>query len=179
MIWYCKAVDLPRVPDHFVQEILNNEPGQVLREYKGWIHTKNGQEIQSASNPFYYANNELEQWLKENIVAEYNDVGVRYAHFKEGTTTAGIHTDQTRRYVLQYLIKSGNGVLHFWQEQGNEIVRDGRYTPNNYDTLVLLEKFEIPEGQWYLLNTNILHSVEELDSNRISIQISLNYNPYE
>ena len=176
-MWYCKFVDLPKVPDYFVQEILLKEPGKVLRDYHGWIHIKYGKEVKSANNPFYYTTPELELWLKKNIANEYNDVGVRYAHYEIGTTTSGVHTDQTRRYVLQYLIKSGNGILNFWQEKNQPIVRDGRYTSFNYDDLILLESFDIPEGQWILLNTNILHSVEGLDSNRVSIQVSLNYDP--
>ena len=176
-MFYCKLLDLPKIPEHFVQEILTQEPGEVLRDYPGWVHTKEGGQVMSARNPFYYTSNELEQWLKENIAPEYNDVGVRYAHYEPGTTTAGVHTDQTRRYVLQYLIKTGNGQLKFWQEKGQPAVRDGRYTPNNYDSLELLESFDLPEGVWVLLNTNILHSVEGLNSDRISVQVSLNQLP--
>lgn len=173
-MWYCKFLDLPKVPDHFAREILSQEPGEVLRDYQGWVHTKDGRQVMSARNPFYYASEELEQWLKENIVSKYNDVGVRYAHYEPGTTTAGVHTDQTRRYVLQYLLATGNGVLKFWQEKGQPVVRDGRYTSNNYDDLELLESFDIPTGVWILLNTNILHSVEGLSSDRVSVQVSLN-----
>jgi hypothetical protein len=173
-MWYCKLLDLPTIPEHFVQDILTNDPGEVFRDYQGWAHFKDGKEITSASNPFYYASKELEQWLKDNIESTYNDVGIRYAHYKEGTTTAGVHTDQTRKYVLQYLLKTGNGILNFWQEKGHDVVRDGRYTSNNYNDLILLESFNIGEGVWVLLNTNILHSVENLDSDRISVQVSLN-----
>ena len=178
-MWYCKFLNLPSIPEHFVKEILNKDPGKILRDYHGWVHINNGQEVMSANNPFYYASPELEAWLSENIVSEYNDVGVRYAHYEPGKTTAGVHTDQTRRYVLQYLVKSGGGILNYWQERGHPVVRDGRYTSFNYGDLTLLESFNLQEGQWVLLNTNILHSVENLDSNRISVQISLNYNPYE
>lgn len=176
-MWYCKFLDLPEIPKNICESIFSNTSLTIIRDYKGWAHTRHGQEIVSANNPFYKVSDELEDWLRQNIVYEYNDVGLRYAHYESEKNTTGVHTDQTRKYVLQYLLSSGNGILNFWQEKGQDIIRSGRVTINNYDRLNLLESFNLPEKKWVLLNTNILHSVELLNSDRISVQISLNYEP--
>lgn len=177
-MFYCKFLDLPQIPLELLTNLSNADKGTMIRDYKGWTHTNNGKEVVSADNPFYSMSAELEQWLQENICNDYNDVGIRYAYGSREKHTAGVHTDQTRRYVLQYLVETGSGVLNFWQEAGHDIVRDGRYTPASFDQLTLLESFDLPTHQWALLNTNILHSVEGLTGNRISVQISLNYNPF-
>lgn len=177
MIWYCKFLDLPLIPESVLTDVLCSLT--VMRDYKGWAHTKLNEKILSADNPFYHANDKLTKWLDNNILSSYNDVGIRYARFEDGKTTTGIHTDQTRKFVLQYLLESGNGILNFWKESNQPIVRDGRVTLNSYDNLELLETYHLPEKQWVLLNASILHSVENLTSDRISIQISLNYDPFQ
>lgn len=178
-MWYCKFLDLPKIPESICQEILLKNYSRPLRDYKGWSHIKNGREIVSADNPFYHSDEELTTWINNNILNDYNDLGIRHARYAEGKTTTGIHTDQTRKYVLQYLLKSGGGVLNFWKELNSEIVRNGRVTLANYDSVELLESFNLPENSWVLLNATILHSVEYLCADRISVQISLNYDPYD
>jgi hypothetical protein len=173
-MWYCKVLDLPGVPQHFVDEILANGPNKILRDYPGWKHLKeDGQEIVSARNPICVASAELESWLKENITSTYRDVGVRYAFGSQNPGTAGVHTDQTRKYVLQYLLKDGGATLNYWQEEGYPILREPHAHADDYNKLEKLESTKLEEGRWAILDTRILHSVENLTSDRISIQISL------
>lgn len=178
-MFLCKFPSLPRIPDDLLMGIDSANPGQLLRDYKGWTHTKNGKEIQSSDNPFFYASAELERWIKQNVCEHFNDVGVRFAYGKPDVNTAGVHTDQTRKYVLQYMIKTGGGNLNFWQQDNEPIQRNGRYTLDSYDELTLLSTVETPEHTWILLNAQVLHSVENLSSTRINVQVSLNYDPFE
>ena len=173
-MWYFKILDLPGVPQKFINEILANGPSQILRDYPGWKHIKQGgEEIVSARNPICIASPELESWLKENITPVYRDVGIRYAFGSQNPGTAGVHTDQTRKYVLQYLVKDGGATLTYWQEEGYPILREPHAHAEDYTKLKILDSEKLEEGVWAILDTRILHSVENLTSDRISVQISL------
>jgi hypothetical protein len=50
-------------------------------------------------------------------------------------------------------------------------------TITNYSKLQEVAKICIPKHRWICMNTNILHSVENITSPRISIQISRNTFP--
>jgi hypothetical protein len=178
-MFLCKFPNLPLIPSELLAGVDADTPGKLLRDYKGWTHTKDGKEIKSSDNPFFYASVELEEWIKENICKQFNDVGIRFAYGKLDINTAGVHTDQTRKYVLQYMIKTGGGNLNFWQQDNEPIQRSGRHTLNSYDDLTLLSTFETPENTWIMLNAQVLHSVENLNSTRINVQVSLNYDPFE
>lgn len=177
-MWYCQILDLPKIPEKFIEEIIANGPSQILRDYPGWDHLKeDGTKIVSARNPICIATPELESWLKENITSIYRDVGIRYAFGSKNPGTAGVHTDQTRKYVLQYLVKDGNATLVYWQEEGYPVIRGPHTRAENYNKLKVLESKKLKEGQWAILDTRILHSVENLTSDRISVQISLDNIP--
>jgi hypothetical protein len=128
----------------------------------------------SSSNPFYYANTDLEAWVRLRICREFNDMGVRFAFGKPDVNTAGVHTDETRHYVLMYNLDNGGGHLKFWQEKGQPLERDGRYLVTDYSKLDLVETVETPNNRWYLINARVLHSVEGITSTRINVQVSLN-----
>lgn len=173
-MWYFKVLDLPTIPQYFCDEIIANGPSEILRDYPGWKHIKqDGQEIVSARNPICVASTELEQWLKNNITPVYRDVGVRYAFGSANPGTAGVHTDQTRKYVLQYLVKSGGATLTYWQEDGHPVLREPHAHAEDYTKLRILDSGQLLENRWAILDTRILHSVENLTSDRISVQISL------
>jgi hypothetical protein len=176
---YYKFLDLPEIPDSLVSNINPSSPGALFRDYKGWEHTKSGQKIMATDNPFYHASQELKEWLGENIIREFNDVGVRFAFGGNGKSTAGVHTDATRKFVMQYNLVHADGVLTFWQEKGQPIVRNGRYTVSDYDALVKLDEVFIPNNRWMILDAMVLHSVENLTGTRINVQISLNENPFQ
>jgi hypothetical protein len=178
-MWYCKFLDLPAIPDNLINQIDTNNPGVIMRDYKGWDHYKDGVAIKSSDNPFYFASAELQEWLALNVCSEFNDVGIRYAYGKADVNTAGIHTDSTRKYVLQYNLDNGGGHLNFWQEKGKPLLRDGRVTINNYNQVDLVESVQTPNNQWYLINAMVLHSVEALVSTRVNVQISLMNNPFD
>jgi len=177
-MWYFKVLNLPPVPQHFTDAILAHGPTDILRDYPGWTHVKeDGTVIVSARNPICVASLELEAWLKNNITPVYRDVGIRYAFGSDNPGTAGVHTDQTRKYVLQYLVRDGGATLTYWQEEGYPVMREPHARVGNYSKLTVLDSCQLKEGHWAILDTRILHSVENLTADRISVQMSLDAVP--
>jgi hypothetical protein len=173
-MWYFKVLNLPPVPEHFTDDILAHGPTDILRDYPGWTHVReDGTIVVSARNPICTASPELEAWLRDNITAVYRDVGIRYAFGSANPGTAGVHTDQTRKYVLQYLVRDGGATLTYWQEEGYPVMREPHARVGDYNKLKVLDSGRLEEGRWAILDTRILHSVENLTGDRISVQISL------
>ena len=77
-----------------------------------------------------------------------------------------------------YIIDAGgdNVMNCFWQEKGHELLRlgNGPITVCNYNDLDLIAETRFNSNRWALINTKILHSVENICRPRISIHIGLN-----
>jgi hypothetical protein len=70
-----------------------------------------------------------------------------------------------------------NVTTNFWKEQGYSVHREMKSFGCDYSQLELLHTEQWPLRTWILLNTNVLHSVENLDKQRIQFQVSLDYLP--
>lgn len=176
MFFECRFLDLPKIPKELVADI---KPGELIRNYPGREYVKNGVTRTSAPSPFYRVSPELEQWIKDNICSNYNEVGVRYSYGCTETPSTVIHTDETRSYVLMYNLDNGGGKLDFWQQWGFGLVRQGRHLIDDHEKVLRINQFETPNHCWYMIDARILHSVERMTSTRINIQVSLDYNPFD
>jgi hypothetical protein len=121
---------------------------------------------------------ELEQWVKENLTIHTVDTGVNYVTYTEESglpISTGAHTDGTREFVLLWNIESGgaDAELTYWREKGKPLYRAPKTHGADLSRLELVAKTKLPEGRWLLLDTRIMHSVENLTDTRISLQISL------
>ena len=92
------------------------------------------------------------------------------------SSTGGVaipHTDRTRNWTLVWLTDTGGTDVStvFWQEQGHDIDRPPGYYPNSYNDLIELETHVLESNRWILLNAKVIHSVENLQGIRKSIQI--------
>lgn len=127
---------------------------------------------------------EFENWTKTNIHSDIVDAGVNYVSIDPVADclpmSTGGHTDKIRNYVLLFPILQG-GVdtkLTFWQEKDHPIVRPTATDAEDGNKLKMLDFITLPENKWTLIHTNVIHSVENLLSTRINLQISLLYNPW-
>ena len=119
-------------------------------------------------------------WVKENIYSDIVNTGGRVSVGND-TTTHGAHADSQHNgipvYKLYYLLESGGATTVFFREHGHPIERVGT-TENichcdDYSKLEVLDKVQFPVGQWVLLNTNILHGVEDVTGDRINLAVML------
>ena len=121
---------------------------------------------------------EFYEWVHTNIHPEGFDCGVSFTNVKFGKHQ-GPHTDLTRNFTMLYLLDSGgpNTETVFYEEEGKPIVRTERQAVcNDFSKLRVLERVKFPLGKWVLLNAMCLHGVENIDTLRISFQVSINNN---
>jgi hypothetical protein len=125
----------------------------------------------SNKNIRYRFNERDEQWMKENIASEFEEdnSGVMFFDYEQLP-----HTDTTRKYVLLYNIETGgpDATLSFWQENGHDIKRTRGLAVDRGNHLTLLETITGPERCWYILDTQVLHSVEGVSERRTNLQLS-------
>jgi len=119
---------------------------------------------------------EIKEWINTNITSEYNNV--RLATIT--STDSGLkdskldpHTDHTRVYNLYYHYKTGgaNVTTTFWQEQGEDLVRPFQIKRPDVSKLIQVEQCLFVENTWSIIRTDVLHSVENIQSPRVNIQI--------
>jgi hypothetical protein len=91
--------------------------------------------------------------------------------------THGAHTDPGRKWKLYYLLeRGGDAVTKFYKEKGQPVVRDQSDelgTWNNIDELEIIEQVQWPMYQWVLINTMVIHSVENIQGYRCNFTISI------
>jgi hypothetical protein len=85
------------------------------------------------------------------------------------------HTDLSRDFLLLYLLEGG-GPEHrtvFYQEIGMPKIRERDMRVLDYSNLIELGGLQIPLKSWILMQTQILHGVENIPNHRISFQIGI------
>lgn len=175
---FCKILDLPKVPTELVTLVLKEDSRKLIRDYPGWEYKKSGERFTCSDNPFFSAPERLIEWIHKNILDDC-EVGIRYAYGTPTVTSAGVHTDQTRDFVLQYHLKTGGGKLCYWVKKGGPLFPGKKYSLiKDYNDIDLVESHAVEEGVWHLVDARLLHSVEDLNSTRITIQLSLNQVPH-
>ena len=121
---------------------------------------------------------EFREWIHKNVHPEGFDCGVSFTNGKLGTHQ-GPHTDLTRDFTLLYLLDAGGPETEtvFYEEIGQTIVRTQRQAVcNDFSKLRALERAKFPLHKWILLNAMCLHGVENIETIRISFQVSINNN---
>ena len=130
--------------------------------------------MRRVEEPFQSA---FDSWIKENITTDYQNSSLMYCHgtgFAEGANSTGAHADFTRDYVLMYNLRTGgdDAELCFWQEEGKELIRERATQIGDYKTLKLVDSILGPANVWYLTDTRVLHSTENVKGLRLNLQIS-------
>jgi len=108
-------------------------------------------------------------WINQNIASDYSNIGLNC----HGPGTAIPHTDRTRNWTLMWLLESGGEDVEtvFWQEQGHPVQREPDCYPPSYDNLIELHREIVPVGRWVLINSHVLHSIENMTAVRRSLQL--------
>lgn len=119
---------------------------------------------------------ELEHWVKTNIVPQYTHCAVS----KYKGPCLGPHMDKSRFYNLQYIYETGGSNVQtvFYEPKTNEAILEfEQLYVTDYNKLDVVEVFKLEPRKWYLINTRSLHSVEDIETMRIALQIGLMKNP--
>lgn len=193
---YFEILDLPEIPLHLIQEIrlrLDNDkqflakksyqnlPGfEEYRNRKLLCQDKKTKISVTAER--YLPSDELTLWIMTNVHATPISVNINLTNIK--SDSFGPHVDPGRRQIMMYVIDPGgeNVVTKWWQQIGHSIIRTdlqdltSKYNADVSDYTQLKEcaSLCIRPGQWVkFCDTAILHSVENLISPRLTVQIPI------
>ncbi len=125
----------------------------------------------SNNNVRRHFNEEFTTWIKDNVTEKFQSSNSGVMFFDEPQLP---HTDVTRDFVLLYNIETGgrNSEVCFWQEKGQPLYRERMLAVERGPHLDLVDRIHGPFDCWYIMNTRIIHSVENVSGLRINLQIS-------
>jgi len=184
--WTHKMLSCPPPPQKFVELALAADPSLYKESTKYNYYkpgkdphavrqlVKQGNSIEMVRIPRYVVGDEFDQWVRENLVTDFTAATIAISHNGNGGSV-GPHTDRWRNFVLIYLVQTGGDQArtNFFQQQRHPLIRDKFAIVDDYDSLELIESFQLPLNQWVLLNGRILHTVDNIDTVRIAFQIEL------
>jgi len=180
--WCWKQLhELPAVPLQFEQqfnEYLNQPLFLKWAESTRTITKPNGTNVSNINYSRLKLSPELEAWVQDNICSEFIHSAISVSDPGGVTDTHGPHVDGSRDVTLMWIHQTGGPAVDtvFWEVAGEPLVSAGRGKwLDTYSDLTEYTKVRFQPNTWYMLNTRIMHSVENLQSPRIVLQVSLNY----
>lgn len=128
-------------------------------------------------------------WIHDNIIDHgYGNLRITQSTIDPngGEKHKIAHTDFTRDFVLIYLLENG-GPDHrtvFYHEKDQPLVRERNLRVFDYSLLQEIDSVRIPLHRWILMQTQILHAVENIPNHRVAFQLGINdisaiKSPYE
>jgi hypothetical protein len=198
-IWTYKIMqDLPAPPSEFIEAInLAWQPDDTeVDQYRAGNNQKQGKYLATA--PVRPAINwygrtyqgvthrrrplgaKWESWVKANIWNDIIDTGISYADGAPDRPTSTAHTDGSRDFSLIWSVDPGGpeAELAIWRHRDYPILWDCHVAFTDTKDLINLTVLRGNPGCWYLVNSKILHSTENLVRNRVGLQVSLAYDPW-
>lgn len=182
-IIYYKLLDLPPIPEHLIdcEKIKNLTVVQDIGY--GKVHEKSGIKLTACKYSYADADDQkLLKWVRENICNKL--IKVLYQsqiNVSNSYSTHIVHSDIKRIRALNYIIETGGpNTLLNWYKEKNQPIRRGKVSGGSqsdtgyvsYDDLELLESVHLEKHTWSLIATNVLHEVDFIESERISLSIS-------
>jgi hypothetical protein len=168
---------LPVVPEELLKYDFDIEDYFFgLREPR--ICTKNGVNFNGGLHRRQGINEDLSAWLKDNIISDWHSAGFG----RDVAPCNGPHVDRSARYKLFYLIEPGGSNVEtvFWEPKNNQcsFTTDTMFF-NNYDDLERVDTFVLKPNQWAIFYGSYnIHSVENIESTRVTLQLGLQKDPY-
>jgi len=195
--WFYKILDLPPLPEHLENQLWQRYNDQDIEKFaistNKFLHPelatkpnpsdvrghRDGKIFSNCRGSRYSVQDEISQWVSTNVYQTWLELGLYVIHGDQHHGTILPHTDQTRALSLLYLLDPGGDDVstNFWCEQGQSIHREMKTLVGDYEQLNLIKTVQWPQRTWILLNTNILHSVENMTAKRVHLQISLASDP--
>jgi hypothetical protein len=188
MFTYKILPNLPTIPDKYQSYMwdLYANPGTnhnqyVTPTYAGRPLLVDGKVVTSTQSSRHEITDvDFVEWLRENIVPSWIKCGLSITKTNSELSVHGVHTDHTRPYILIYLLDTGgdDAVVSWYQEQGKPVFRghDLGQTIYDYSTISVVDQLKLPTHTWALYEVRVLHGVENIARDRVSIQLSLSEN---
>ena len=178
MVWTYKLLpQIPRPPKAIIEQIDQvNIPSEQNMGYTGlrMLEDWRGCNGPARRNMCRVPPMEYDRWVRDTISGACINTTVMYCNGSSHITSTGAHTDKVRHFVMIYNLLSGGpeSQLCFWQEKNHPILREDGLARGRYHDLELIDSVDSPIDVWYIVNGQVLHSVENLTGPRINLQIS-------
>lgn len=198
-MWLYKFIDVPQLPPELEAKVLNlyrdlnreshripaSSYAAMKSEEAGGLHpkdvvvTKNGKSYRNSLRFRYTLDQQVSDWIHKNLSNQYIDCGLSVTFGPSGLLAP--HTDALRHFAVLYTFETGGADVRtiFYQEDNYPIERPLRVFGHNYSKLNEVHTVQFPSRTWIIMNAHVLHSVENLVSDRVQIQLSLNSVPNE
>lgn len=168
---------LPTIPSELLDYQI--DANTYVTSLPGRSVTKNDQVYSAGVYTGQHVGIALESWVKQHVIEEWANIG----YSKISPPCLGPHLDRTRFYTLQYIINAGGTDVAtvFYRARSEKLQMDtgkGLYF-NDYSQLEPFETVYARPGEWYLINGRQIHSVENIQSTRVAVQIGLMRDPIE
>jgi len=193
---YFEFLDLPVLPQHLEQEIRQRlhdpESFRAVKSHRtipGFenyhlrqLTQQDGVAKTSVFADRYHPSDELVAWVLENIHPAPKNVQINITN--QASDSFGPHVDFNRSELLLYVLDPGgsNVLTTWWQQHGHPVHRPEMQDTSkgwaincdDYSQLTQLTSVCIPPHTWiHFCDTSILHSVENLETTRLTIQIPI------
>jgi len=176
------VTDLPKIPDRFLPEfepaLYNQQPTLWHKKSNRMLTRPDGSVTPNIDYDRWQISQEFERWVSDHICGTYLNVGISVSDPGEFTNTHGPHVDETRDAALLWMYDTGGPevITMFWQQQGQPVVQLQRSNyPTEYADLIEIDQRHYQSGHWYLLNTHVMHGVENIRSRRVALHVSLEW----
>jgi hypothetical protein len=181
MILYQYLDYLPSIPQDMVEHMVNRYQEQkILFTVPERLTLRAGKSVKNISYTRYQLATELEQWIKTNVCEEFNCAGFQTQTPHLPGQSHLPHTDTwPRRWVLNYNLHTGGPKVttQWYQEQGHNLLRNDCTRPASLDSLVCVESVQLEPCRWHILNTSVLHAVDNIETTRMTISLSFETEP--
>ena len=168
--WLYKFVDLPAVPQNIIDDCMLSIKNWDQDEKFWWwpksaeeIDYINGQPKKSIGFIQFNIPEHATNWFIDNIVESgYNNIKI--ASNTSGDHK-GAHSDKTRDYVLMYLLTSGGEPQPqtvWYKEKDMPTIRERKSRCHDYSLLEEIGRVTIPLHSWIILNSRILHGIDQI-----------------
>ena len=168
---------LPKLPDELVRSILDNSNeyinAQYFKEGTGRNINVGGETVTSGLNKCKNAPDDLKQWVTKNITKHWANIGTVETDTDKTKPIIGAHIDRIRNYDLLYPIQTGGPDVYTVFYRVKDPQKREAFFYNDYSQLEEIARVKIPQNTWCVFNTKTIHSVEGLDSTRITVQVGL------
>jgi hypothetical protein len=169
--YFFQPIDLPPLPDHFVQEAMVGQRTELLVTSRDRVIDDKGELYQNAKLHRWKLSEDLGDWLKQQGIDGFVDVSIQ--SIDQGDTL-GPHTDSTQSCKLFYnLLPGGDHVETIWyQEKDRPLIREKFLLVSDTTNLIEKHRCVIPAKQWGFINVGIIHEVRGLTRKRETVVAS-------
>jgi len=168
---------LPKLPAKLVESLLSNRNdyinAQYFKEGTGRKIQIDGNEVTSGLNKCRNAPDDLKEWVTKNITKHWANIGTVETDTDKTKPIIGAHIDRIRNYDLLYPIETGGPEVYTVFYRVKDPQKREAFFYTDYSQLEEIARVRIPQNTWCVFNTKTIHSVEGLDSKRITVQVGL------